>query len=88
MKKNKCKMMRQLREETAKAKKIEAKKQQEITRLQRDKQKQVLNNSGVTYSNIACRFPGGAGGVRLGKGRSHVELIWHSLFSPSNLIKY
>ena len=55
MKKNKCKMMRQLREETAKAKKIEAKKQQEITRLQRDKQKQVLNNSGVTHSNVGLQ---------------------------------
>ena len=88
MKKNKCKMMRQLREETAKAKKIEAKKQQEITRLQRDKQKQVLNNSGVTTATLGCRSTDGGGGVRAGEGRSHVELISQSLFSPSNLIKY
>ena len=41
MKKNKVKLMRQLKEDTARNKKLELKKQQEIIKLQRDKQKQV-----------------------------------------------
>ena len=41
MKKNKVKLMRQLKEDTAKNKKLELKKQQEIIKLQREKQKQV-----------------------------------------------
>ena len=42
MKKNKVKLMRQLKEDTAKNKKLELKKQQEIIKLQREKQKQVM----------------------------------------------
>lgn len=41
MKRNKVKLMRQLKEDTAKNKKLELKKQQEIIKLQREKQKQV-----------------------------------------------